>query len=68
VSHSFEYIPRSEITESYGRSMFRFLRSIQIFFQSDCTSLHSHQQCMRVPYENFSIYNNNDVHGRYYAK
>jgi hypothetical protein len=30
--------------------MFRFLRSLQIFFQSDCTSLHSHQQCMRVAF------------------
>jgi hypothetical protein len=30
--------------------MFRFLRSLQIFFQSACTSLHSHQQCKRVPF------------------
>jgi hypothetical protein len=34
VSHSFGYIPRSGIAGSYGRSMFRFLRSLQIFFQS----------------------------------
>jgi hypothetical protein len=30
--------------------MFRFLRSLQIFFQSGCTSLPFHQQCMRVPF------------------
>jgi hypothetical protein len=42
VLHSFGYIPRSGIARSYGRSMFRFLRSLQIFFQSGCTSLHSH--------------------------
>jgi hypothetical protein len=30
--------------------MFRFLRSLQIFFQSGYTSLHSHQQWIRVPF------------------
>jgi hypothetical protein len=30
--------------------MFRFLRSLQIIFQSGCTSFHSHQQCMRVSF------------------
>jgi hypothetical protein len=50
VSHSFGYIPKSGIAGSYGRSMFRFLSSLQIFFQSGCTSLHSHQQCKRVPF------------------
>jgi hypothetical protein len=50
VSHFFGYIPRSGIAGSYGRSMFRFLRSLQIFFQSGCSSLHSHEQCMGVPF------------------
>jgi hypothetical protein len=50
VSHSFGYIPKSGIAGSNGRSMFRFLSSPQIFFQSGCTSLHSHKQCKRVPF------------------
>jgi hypothetical protein len=50
VSQSFGYIPTSGIAGSYGRSMFRFLSSLQIFFQSGSTSLHSHQQCKRVPF------------------
>jgi hypothetical protein len=35
--------------------MFRFLRSLQIFFQSGCTSLHSHQQWIRVPFSPASL-------------
>jgi hypothetical protein len=50
VSQSFGYIPKSGIVGSNGRSMSSFLSSLQIFFQSGCTSLHSHQQCKRVPF------------------
>jgi hypothetical protein len=50
VSHSFGYILRNGIAGLYGRSMFRFLSSLQIFFWSGCTSLHSHQQCKRVTF------------------
>jgi hypothetical protein len=50
VSQSFGYIPKSGIAGSYGRPMVRFLTSLQIFFQSDCPSLHSHQQCKKVPF------------------
>jgi hypothetical protein len=34
VSQSFGYIPKSGIGGSNGRSMFSFLSSLQIFFQS----------------------------------
>jgi hypothetical protein len=50
VSQSFGYIPKSGIAGSNGTSMSSFLSSLQIFFQSGCTSLHSHQQCKRVPF------------------
>jgi hypothetical protein len=50
VSQSFGYIPKSGIAGSNGRSMFSFLISLQIFFQSGCTSLHFHQLCKRVPF------------------
>jgi hypothetical protein len=50
VSQSFGFIPKSGIAGSNGRSMSSFLSSLQIFFQSGCTSLHSHQQCERVPF------------------
>jgi hypothetical protein len=50
VSQSFGYIPKSGIAGSNGGSMFSFLSSLQIFFQSGCTSLHSHQQYKRVPF------------------
>ena len=41
--------PEEELLK-HGSSVFNFLRMLYAVFHNNCTILHSHQQCTRIPF------------------